>query len=315
MAEILAAHDVAVEFTHDGRVLPAVRGVDLAIDEGETLALVGESGSGKSTLALALLGVHRLARGEIRFRGQDLATINRRTFRKQVQPVLQDPYASLDPRWRVARSIAEPLRALQIGGIEARVATLLDAVGLAPEFGDYLPNALSGGQRQRVALARALAPEPSLLIADEPLSALDMSVQAQILALLSDLQRNSNIALLLIAHDLTLVQRVAQRVAVLYLGRIVEQGPAASALTAPLHPYTAALIAATPSITRTAGDVQRLVLRGEPPSPLAPPSGCEFHPRCPIARERCAVERPLLLEHATGRLAACHYAGEINRPK
>ncbi|GIL38470.1 ABC transporter ATP-binding protein [Roseiterribacter gracilis] len=313
MTEILAAHDVAVEFTHDGQTLQAVRGIDLTLDEGETLALVGESGSGKSTLALALLGVHQLARGKVTFRGDELASVEPHIFRKHVQPVLQDPYASLDPRWRVARSIAEPLHALKFGNIEARVASLLDAVGLAAEFASYLPNALSGGQRQRVALARALAPEPSVLIADEPLSALDMSVQAQILTLLADLQRTSRIALLLIAHDLTLVQRVAQRVAVLYLGRVVEQGPAARTLAAPLHPYTAALIAATPSLARTAADAERLVLPGEPPSPLAPPPGCEFHPRCPIARDICRTERPLLVEHAPGRKAACHFAGEITR--
>jgi oligopeptide/dipeptide ABC transporter ATP-binding protein len=308
MAEILAARDLAVEFRLGRRVLHAVRGVDLAVQEGETLALVGESGSGKSTLALALLGVHRHARGEIRFRGQALDTVERRSFRKQVQPVLQDPYGSLDPRWSVARSIAEPLRALGIDDVESRVAKLLDAVGLAPEFAAYLPNALSGGQRQRVALARALAPEPSLLIADEPLTALDMSVQAQILALLAELQRSTNVALLLISHDLLLVQRIARRVAVLYLGRIVEEGAAADVLAAPLHPYTAALIAATPSLDHSA---QRLVLPGEPPSPLAPPSGCEFHPRCPLARDICTRERPPLLEHAPGRKAACHFAGEI----
>jgi oligopeptide/dipeptide ABC transporter ATP-binding protein len=306
---ILEARGVAVEFTTGGRALPALRGVDVALHQGESLAVIGESGSGKSTLALALLGVHRLARGEIRFRGTDLGSVDRRVFRRQVQPVLQDPYASLDPRWCVARSVAEPLRALGIGDASTRVAKLLDSVGLAPDLGTRLPHALSAGQLQRVALARALAPEPSLLIADEPVSALDLSVQAQIVALLSAVQQTTRIALLLIAHDLRLVQRVAHRVVVLYLGRVVEQGPARDVLAAPLHPYTTALLAATPSLER---DATRLVLPGEPPSPLAPPSGCEFHPRCPIARERCAVDRPLLLEYRPGQSAACHFAGEIN---
>jgi oligopeptide/dipeptide ABC transporter ATP-binding protein len=313
---ILEAQELIVEFQVDGRTLRAVDRVSLSIAQGETLAVVGESGSGKSTLAFALMGVYRPKSGRIGFDGADITDLPdraRKAVRRAMQMVFQDPYGSLDPTWTIERIVAEPLAAYGLGdktSRRARVAELLGAVGLSPDYAARRPSALSGGQRQRVAIARALALKPRLLVADEPVSALDVSVQAQIVQLLDTIRRKDDIACLVIAHDLALVQQIADRIAVMYLGRIVEQGPANIVLKKPMHPYTAALIAATPALKRPAG-IADIVLKGEPPSALDPPGGCAFHPRCPIARPRCAIETPGLAESTAGRADACFYSGEI----
>jgi len=301
--------------------------VSLTLARGECLAVVGESGSGKTTLGRALLRLLPLTSGSIRFDGEDLLGLpagELRRRRRRFQMVFQDPYGSLDPRRTVAETVAEPLvvHATTRGAAErsrrrAAVADLLAAVGLAAELAPRYPHELSGGQRQRVAIARALATAPDLLIADEPTSALDLSIRAQILDLLGRQKERLGLALMLIAHDLGAVERLADRVAVLYLGRLVEIGPASGLFATPLHPYTASLLSAVPTAQAPPGgrgSRRRIVLAGEPPSPADPPSGCPFHPRCPIARLRCAGEEPPLAAlpgGGQGSLVACFYPGEL----
>ena len=311
----------------------ALDGVDLAVAAGECLALVGESGSGKTTLGRCSLRLIEPTAGRVRFGGEDLLALRAgelRARRRRFQVVFQDPYGSLDPRQRVASIVEEPLAIhtdLDRGGRRARAAELLAAVGLAPELGRRFPHELSGGQRQRVGIARALAPEPELLVADEPVSSLDVSVRGQILDLLAGLRERLGLTLLLIAHDMAAVERLADRVAVMYLGRVVELAPARELLRAPLHPYTASLLSAVPVAdpARRRRQGRRIVLPGEPPSPFAPPAGCPFHPRCPSARPRCAAERPPLAPAASaaragapvgggGRAVACFYPGELPGP-
>jgi oligopeptide/dipeptide ABC transporter ATP-binding protein len=303
----------------------AVDGVDLAIARGECLALVGESGSGKTTLGRCVLRLIEPTAGEVRFAGEDLLALRGgalRARRRRFQMVFQDPYGSLDPRQRVAAIVAEPL-AIHTGlgraGREERARELLATVGLGPELGARFPHELSGGQRQRVGIARALAPEPDLLVADEPVSSLDVSVRGQVLGLLAGLRERLGLALLLIVHDMAAVERLADRVAVMYLGRIVELAPTRELLARPLHPYTASLLSAVP-VADPRRRRRRLVLAGEPPSPLDPPPGCPFHPRCPSARPRCAAERPPLAPVAAAageweRAVACFYPGELWGPK
>ncbi|MCZ8132463.1 MAG: ABC transporter ATP-binding protein [Steroidobacteraceae bacterium] len=313
---LLDADDLRVTFRPGGRELRAVDGVSLQVLPGETVALVGESGSGKSTVALALMGVHPLAGGRVRFEGRDVTAAGgaeRKALRRRMQLILQDPYGSLDPRWSVARILAEPLVAHDVGTPEeraARVRELLGQVGLPLDALERRPPQLSGGQRQRIAIARALALEPRLLIADEPVSALDVSIQAQIVNLLLDVQRTRGTSLLVITHDIALVHHVAHRVVVMYLGRVVETGAVDDVILRPQHPYTAALISAVPA-RRAGGARQRILLPGEPPSPLEPPAGCRFHPRCPIARDRCRIESPPLAPAAGGGATACHFPGEL----
>jgi oligopeptide transport system ATP-binding protein len=296
-----------------GAVVHAVDGVDLEIHPGEVLAVVGESGSGKSTLARCVLRLIDPTAGRIvfdgrevtRFRGRELAA-----FRQQVQPVFQDPFSSIDPRWRVGRSIAEALDAFRIGTKDERrerVVDLLDRVGLDPTFARRHPHELSGGQRQRVGIAAALAPEPNLIVADEPVSALDVSVQAQVLNLLADLQRDLRLAILFVAHDLAVVEHISHRTAVMYLGKIVETGPTERVFRDPRHPYTKALLEAIPHPDPDRPQAGS-ALEGEIPSPIAPPSGCRFRTRCPVAIERCAVEEPEMTVFGTGHTAACHVA-------
>jgi oligopeptide/dipeptide ABC transporter ATP-binding protein len=296
-----------------GAQLHAVEGVDLDVARGEVLAVVGESGSGKSTLARCILRLIDPTAGQVVFDGEDVTAMTGRTlnrFRQRVQPVFQDPFSSLDPRWTVGRSVREALDAHAIGTKlerEARVADLLDRVGLSPELAARRPHELSGGQRQRVGIAAALAPSPVLIVADEPVSALDVSVQAQVLNLLAELQRDLQLAILFVAHDLSVVEHISHRVAVMYLGRIVETGTTEAVFRDPQHPYTQALLAAIP----LPDPLQRLrppELRGEIPSPISPPSGCRFHTRCPVAIALCAEEDPEMTDFGNGHLAACHIA-------
>jgi oligopeptide/dipeptide ABC transporter ATP-binding protein len=288
----------------------AVDGVSFTIAAGTTLGLVGESGCGKTTTSKLILGLERPTAGTIRFEGRDVHALGRageREYRRSVQAVFQDPYASLDPRMRVGAIVAEPLvinADLDAAARRRRVAELLDVVGLPERAATLYPHEFSGGQRQRIAIARALALSPKLIVLDEPVSALDVSIRAQVLNLLKDLQKRLGVAYLFIAHDLAAVAHMSHVIAVMYLGRIVEIGDVDAVASAPKHPYTRALFAAAMPVDVDAPR-EELTLSGEVPSPLAPPSGCRFHTRCPLAMARCAVEEPALRPEA-GRLVACH---------
>jgi len=292
----------------------AVDGVDLDVFAGECVALVGESGSGKTTLGRSIARLVEADAGTVAFAGEDLLALRGaalRRKRRDIQVVFQDPWSSLNPRLRIGEAVREPIavhRLLPRAEQAGRVAELLRLVGLSPEMAARYPHELSGGQRQRVGIARALATGPRLVIADEPVSALDVSIRAQIVNLLAELQARLGLAMLFIAHDLALVEQLADRVAVMYLGKVVELGPCSEVLARPQHPYTVSLLESVP--VPDPGHRPRAVLAGEPPSPAAPPSGCRFHPRCPIARPRCATDEPALLPVGAG-LAACHYAGEL----
>ena len=299
-------------FGRRGASVRAVDGVRLAIQPGETVGIVGESGSGKSTLGRLLLRLLAPSEGSVEFEGRDLATLSRtelRAARRRMQIIFQDPYASLNPRMRVGNIIGEGLVIHSVvprGEIRERVLALMSRVGLSLDAYDRYPHEFSGGQRQRIGIARALALEPSFIVADEPVSALDVSIQAQILNLLLSLREERKIAFAFISHDLRVVEHVSHRVAVMYLGRIVEMAPAAALYRTPLHPYTKALMSAVPRIGRHAGAPGRTVLKGDVPSPIDPPPGCPFHPRCPLVESRCRIERPLLVDKGSGHLAACH---------
>src|SRR5690349_782670 len=297
-------------FGGDRGAVRAVDGISFTIEAGQTLGVVGESGCGKTTTAKLVLGLEEPTGGSIRFEGRDLHDLDaagRRQYRKSVQAVFQDPYASLNPRMRVGAIIAEPLvtnEQLSRDEVRGRVRRLLDMVGLPERAADLFPHEFSGGQRQRIAIARALALSPKLVVLDEPVSALDVSIRAQILNLLCDLQAELGLSYLFIAHDLAAVAHMSHAIVVMYLGKIVEMGDAQTLVRAPKHPYTAALFsAALPSHP----DEQRdeIVLSGEVPSPLNPPSGCRFHPRCPLAMPICSQREPELLR-ADDRLVACH---------
>jgi oligopeptide transport system ATP-binding protein len=299
----------AGRLTRRTRSVPAVNGVSFTINEGETLGLVGESGCGKSTLARTLLFLEPPTAGQVLFRGEKLTAERTAGLRRRAQIVFQDPYTSLPPRMRVGRILAEPFLIHRIADrseIPDRVAELLRDVGLSPDVARVLPHELSGGQRQRVGIARALAVQPALIVADEAVSSLDVSVQAQILNLLKDLQARHRLAYLFISHDLGVVKNMSHRIAVMYLGKIVELAGAEELYDRPLHPYTRALLSAVPSLART-GDT-RIRLAGEPPDPARPPSGCTFHPRCPLAQPVCQTDPPDLREWVPGRVAACHFA-------
>jgi len=317
-APLVEARDVTKRFPVGRSVfgrprawVQAVAGVSLTLGAGETLGLVGESGCGKSTLGRLLLRLIEPTSGDVRFEGSSLLALRGRALRarrRSMQIVFQDPYGSLNPRMRVEAIVGEGLLIHRMGTRaerRARVRELLELVGLSPEAASRYPHEFSGGQRQRIGIARALALGPKFVVADEAVSALDVSIQAQILNLLQDLQRRLSLALLFISHDLRIVEHLADRVAIMYLGRIVEEGPRAAVYGAPHHPYTRALLAAVPVPDPTRRP-ERPALRGEPPSPVSPPGGCAFHPRCPFAIDRCRSERPELLAGRGGHAVACH---------
>ncbi|HEV2507106.1 MAG TPA: oligopeptide/dipeptide ABC transporter ATP-binding protein [Mesorhizobium sp.] len=297
-----------------GQAVRAVDAVSFDVFPGETLGLVGESGCGKSTLGRSLMRLHDVSAGRIELDGIDIARLSPRQlrpYRRHMQMIFQDPAASLNPRRRVGDLLAEPLRVHRIAdraGIARRLRELMDIVSLPASFLDRYPHEFSGGQRQRIGIARALALEPKLIVADEPVSALDVSVQAQIVNLLSDLRRQLQLTTLFIAHDLSVVRQVSERTAVMYLGSIVEIGQTDLLFRRPAHPYTQALLSAIP-VPRLAANRkrERILLKGEIPSPANPPSGCRFHPRCPVSHERCRTERPALTQLADGRKVACHF--------
>ena len=310
---LLSLRDVHVRFNTAAGIVRAVSGVSLDLAVGETLGLVGESGCGKSTLGKAIMKLVPAAAGEIRVEGIDIAPLGRAELtdmRRKVQMIFQDPYGSLNPRSTVGRSVAQPmvLAGWKPDAIAERLETLLGWVGLPSEAKQRFPHEFSGGQRQRIGIARALALGPKLIICDEPVSALDVSVRAQVINLLEDLKTQFGVSYLFISHDLSVVEHIADRVAVMYLGTLVEVGGRDQIWRTPQHPYTKALLAAAPIANpKIARMRQRTVLQGELPSPLNPPAGCPFHSRCPIAQDRCRTERPELRPVSNGAQAACHF--------
>jgi peptide/nickel transport system ATP-binding protein len=318
---LLRAHEVSKHFPVRGgrpgerKVVHAVDGVSLQVRAGETLGVVGESGCGKSTLGRCLARLLDVTSGRIELAGRDITTLSRRKLRpvrRDVQMVFQDPYASLNPRRRVVEIVAEPLVVTRHGNraaVRDRVAELFEVVGLSAAQLDRYPHEFSGGQRQRVGIARALAMSPKLIVADEPVSALDVSIQAQVLNLFADLQDELGLTYVFIAHDLGVVKHVSTRIAVMYLGSVVELSTADALYDAPAHPYTEALLSAAPEIDDgiEAPRRERIVLTGDVPNPVDRPTGCAFHTRCPYARQRCVDERPSLRPVADGRTVACHF--------
>ena len=293
----------------------AVDDVSFAIAPGETLGLVGESGCGKTTLGRAIVRLVEPTAGKVLLEGEDLTRMNEaklRARRRKLQMIFQDPFSSLNPRLTVEDIIGEPLDLHQLAENKsaraARVADLLRAVGLDAVYAQRYPHEFSGGQRQRIGIARALAVEPKLIVCDEPVSALDVSVQAQIINLLQDLQQQHGLAYLFIAHDLAVVEHISRRIMVMYLGRIVELAEAKEVITAPKHPYTQALISAVPAVDPDTKR-RRIILGGDVPSPIHPPSGCAFHPRCPLATPECSAQLPELRNISAGQQVACHLAG------
>jgi oligopeptide transport system ATP-binding protein len=298
-------------FSKQVGTVKAVDGITLSVEQGETLAVVGESGCGKSTTGRAILRLIEPTEGEIMFNGTDVRSLNTeqlRRFRTDMQMVFQDPYASLDPRWTVQRILEEPLRTHESAAsseLKSRVEQLMEVVGLSPYQAHRFPHEFSGGQRQRIGIARALALNPKFIVCDEPVSALDVSIQAQVLNLMQDLQEQYGLTYMFISHDLSVVKFISDRVAVMYLGRIVELAPTKSLFAKPLHPYTQALMSAVP-VPNPGLKKQRIVLTGDVPNPETPPSGCAFHPRCPYAMDRCKTEAPVLRELDSGHQVSCH---------
>jgi peptide/nickel transport system ATP-binding protein len=311
-AALLEVNDLKKHFPLRGAVVYAVDGVSFHVDKAETLALVGESGCGKSTVGRSILRLFDITAGQVVLDGRridDLSANALRPLRRRVQVVFQDPFSSLNPRMRVRDILAEPIRNFGLASsradLEERVAKLMDTVRLPRDAVNRWPHEFSGGQRQRIGIARALAAEPDLIVCDEAVSALDVSVKAQIVNLLQDLQRELGLALLFISHDLAIVEHMTHRVAVMYLGKIVEIGPKRRIFSAPKHPYTEALLSAVP-VPEPGAARQRIILKGDVPSPVNPPKGCRFHTRCPYVFDRCRTEEPLLRLQGEAHLAACH---------
>ena len=317
--ELLRVEDVAKYFEVGGgfmrkaALLKAVDGVSFSIERGETFGLVGESGCGKTTLSQTVVRLLEPTQGKVILEGQDISHLSSRRlkpFRRQMQMIFQDPFSSLDPRMTVNSIIDEPLKNFGVGNSKERterVQELLRKVGLNAYFANRYPHEFSGGQRQRIGIARALALQPKLILCDEPVSALDVSIQAQVLNLLRDLQDEFGLTYLFIAHNLAVVAHISDRIGVMYLGKLVELAPTEQVTNNPRHPYTKALLSAIPVADRRLRR-ERIILKGEIPSPLRPPSGCRFRTRCPIAAERCSVEEPELRQVDSGHWAACHYA-------
>ena len=304
-------YPVSSGFWGKKKFVRALDDVSFELQEGETLGLVGESGCGKSTLARQLIRLEEPTEGKIFLAERDLTSLRGESLRKQrhaFQMIFQDPYSSLNPRMSIFSALEEPLKlhtTLDRAARAARVGQLLELVGLRKEHAYRYPHQFSGGQRQRIGIARALAVNPRFIVADEPVSALDVSVQAQIVNLLQEIQQKTGVAFLFIAHDLAVVEHISNRIMVMYLGKIVESGPAADLCADPKHPYTKALLSAVPSINPGKRS-ERIVLTGDVPSPLDPPSGCRFHTRCPFATDRCRTEEPAMREIGPGRTCACH---------
>jgi peptide/nickel transport system ATP-binding protein len=309
---LLEVNDLKKHFPLRGAVVYAVDGVSFHVDKGETLALVGESGCGKSTVGRSILRLFDITAGQVVLDGRRIDGLSARALRplrRRVQVVFQDPFSSLNPRMRVRDILAEPMRnfglASSAAEIEQRVAKLLDTVRLPRDAVSRWPHEFSGGQRQRIGIARALAAEPDLIVCDEAVSALDVSVKAQIVNLLRDLQQELGLALLFISHDLAIVEHMTHRVAVMYLGKIVEIGPKRRIFAAPKHPYTEALLSAVP-VPEPGAARRRIILKGDVPSPVNPPKGCRFHTRCPYVFDRCRTEEPALRLQGEAHFAACH---------